>query len=489
MPRPPDALRRWPRQRRERRASATGGEAGLPRGRCGLVSGPFGLGRDELRQPGPGLRRVLVRDALQDGQRLLPAVAGGRRITGVQLRVTQADGRAGLVDAVADLVEGLHRLGVALGGLLVIVHPAVRVAQAVPGVRLTGAMADLALELQRALAVGEGLLVLPEVGVQPADAVLDAGYGLVGADLPDHAQRLPRVHQGLGVPSLLLKQVTEALVHGRLVGPVPELAENVERLGQVRLGVGEVADVDQPAAQLVVRVPQADGVAQALGGPQRQALDADALMPPAAPVQERGQRPDQLPYRFVVAAGGNGVREQVEHDRALGVEPGQGLGPAGEFFRHRARLGRRQVDRLTNPVDLQRPGVRGMQVVGQAAAYGGGPLRLGVHRFRLLEGVGAEQIVEREPAWLVLGHHVGPGQLAQRGGRVRAGHPGQAGCRGDRDVRPRMQPEQPEHAGGRLAQLLIGPGQHRAYVGSRVTRIQGLEPVPGVAQLGGQRGE
>ena len=94
-----------------------------------------------------------------------------------------------------------------------------------------------------------------------------------------------------------------------------------------------------------------------------------------------------------------------------------------------------------------------------------------------------------EPGGQVLGDHVGPAQLAQRGARVGAGHGGQAGGRRQRDVRARVHAEQPEHPRRGLGQLVIGPGQHGPHVGDRVAGLERVQPAPGVAQFGGQSGQ
>ena len=89
----------------------------------------------------------------------------------------------------------------------------------------------------------------------------------------------------------------------------------------------------------------------------------------------------------------------------------------------------------------------------------------------------------------VFGHHVGPGQLAQRGARVGAGHPGQAGRRRQRDVGAGMHAEQAEHPRRGLGELVVGPGEHGPHVGHRVVGLERVQPAPGVAQLGGQFGQ
>ena len=97
--------------------------------------------------------------------------------------------------------------------------------------------------------------------------------------------------------------------------------------------------------------------------------------------------------------------------------------------------------------------------------------------------------MEREPGRQVLGHHVGPGQLAQRGARGGPRHPGQAGRRRQRDVRARVHAEQAEHPRRGLGELVVGPGEHGPHVGHRVAGLQCVEPAPRVVQLGGELGQ
>jgi len=67
-----------------------------------------------------------------------------------------------------------------------------------------------------------------------------------------------------------------------------------------------------------------------------------------------------------------------------------------------------------------------VQIVVENPVHGGSPLLLRVVPFRLVGRVGAEQVMEGEPGRQVLGDHMGAGQLAERGARLRPGHPGQA---------------------------------------------------------------
>ncbi len=98
------------------------------------------------------------------------------------------------MEPVTDLVVDLGRLGVALGGLAMVLHLVVYVPEAVQGVGFAGAVADLAMQFQCALAARQRLAVLAEVRVDPADTVLDDGQGGDRAHLLDDPERFPRVH-------------------------------------------------------------------------------------------------------------------------------------------------------------------------------------------------------------------------------------------------------------------------------------------------------
>jgi hypothetical protein len=97
--------------------------------------------------------------------------------------------------------------------------------------------------------------------------------------------------------------------------------------------------------------------------------------------------------------------------------------------------------------------------------------------------------VEGVPAGHVLGQQVRPGQLGQGTARLRAAGAAQACRRGHRDVRARMQAQQPEHPRRRLAQLPVGPGEHLAHAAGGVRGLQHVQaPVP-AAQFRGQCGQ
>jgi hypothetical protein len=173
----------------------------------------------------------------------------------------------------------------------------------------------------------------------------------------------------------------------------------------------------------------------------------------------------------------------------LGGEPGHRLFVAVDVFRHRPGLGRVQVERAASTVNQHGGGVGGVQVMVEHAGSGGPAVGRSVGGAGLLGGVGAQQVVEDEPAGGGLGEQVAAGQLAQQaagGGQVKTGQAGR-GRRGD--LRPGMQAKQPEQPGGRGVQALVGPRKHGAHVGGVLAGGQRVQPAAGVAQLGGQRGQ
>jgi hypothetical protein len=141
--------------------------------------------------------------------------------------------------------------------------------------------------------------------------------------------------------------------------------------------------------------------------------------------------------------------------------------------------------RVQQPVDR----VGGVEVVVQCPVHGGVPLGVGVDEVRLFGRVGAEEVVEGVPAGGVLDDEVGPGQLGEQRPHRADRETGQAGRRVRGDVGAGVQPEQPEQSRRLLAQLEVGPGEHRPRVGGRVGAGELLQSTSGLAQLAGQRGE
>ena len=218
---------------------------------------------------------------------------------------------------------------------------------------------------------------------------------------------------------------------------------------------------------------------------QRDLLGGRVLPPPAAAGKERAERPRDLP-RVRIEAAGLGVAGQREQHRGLGVEPGHRLLLVRHLGGQHARRRAGELQRRSSRAEPAGGRHRRMQVMVEHPRRRGPPLGLRVVPLGRLGRVDAEQVVEREPGRQVLGDHVGPGQLAQRGAGLGPGHPGQAGRRGQRDVRARMHAQQAEHPRRGLGELVVGPGQHGPDVGHRVPGLERVQPAPGVPQLGGE---
>ena len=241
-------------------------------------------------------------------------------------------------------------------------------------------------------------------------------------------------------------------------------------------------------AEQVVRVCQGDGIVEPPGRRQRGPGGRHVGPPAAAPVEERAGRPGDLPGVSVKAVG-LGVADQRPQHRDLGVEPGHGLVLIRHVGGQHAVLRRGEPQRRTERAEPLRGRHGRVQVVVEHPVDRGAAVRLRVLPLGLIDGVEAKQVVEREPAGQVLGDHMRPGQLTERGACLRPRYSAQAGRRRQRDIRARVQAEQPEHARAGLAQLVVGPGEHGAHIGDRIVRLQRVQPAPDVAQFGGQLGQ
>jgi hypothetical protein len=129
----------------------------------------------------------------------------------------------------------------------------------------------------------------------------------------------------------------------------------------------------------------------------------------------------------------------------------------------------------------------GVQVVVEQPQFRVARTAGAVDRRGELGGVGAQQVVHREPAGCVLLGEVRAAEFAQRRVRVRRRHQREAGGRGDAGVGSRVHAEQPEHPPPGRGQVVVRPGEHRARRGARVPGVQLVEPAD--AQLFGLRGQ
>ena len=409
--------------------------------------------------------------------RVTPGRPGGLPVALGQQGVAEPAQRVPLAERRTDLAIGLDGLGVVRLGLGDVPQVQVDVADAVQGVGGAAAVPGVAVQAQRPLAVGQRPVVLAQVGVQPADPVLQGGLLPPVPDGLEHPQCVQRDGQRLGVAFLFLQHACQAVEHHGLVGPVAELAELIERSPEVRVGVGVRAGLRLDASEQVVRVGQGERVVQPGSRGQRDLLGRGVVLLTAAPVEERAERPGDLPGVGVEVAG-VGEGDQREQHRDLGVEPGHRLVFVGHVGGQHARLRPGQLQRRPERAEPVRGCHRGVQVVVQHPVRRGLALGLRVVLFGLVGRVRTEQVVEREPGRQVLGHHVGPGQLAQRGARGGPRHPGQAGRRRQRDVRARVHAEQAEQPRRGLGELVVGPGEHGPHVGHRVAGLERRRACP-----------
>jgi hypothetical protein len=287
----------------------------------------------------------------------------------------------------------------------------VDVADAVQGVGGAAAVPGVTVQAQRPLAVGQRPVVLAQVGVQPADPVLQGGLGPPVPDGLEHPQRVQRDGQRLGVAFLFLQHAGQAVEHHGLVGPVAELTELIERPPEVRVSRLVGAGLRLDVAEQVVRVGQGERVVQPGGRGQRDPLGRGVVLPPAAPVEERAERPGDLPGVGVEVAG-VGEGDQREQHRHLGVEPGHRLVLVRHVGGQHARLRPGQLQRRPERAEPVGGRHRGVQVVVQHPAGRGTAADLAAEDVGLLGSVDAQQVVQAVAARIVLGQQVRGGQLA-----------------------------------------------------------------------------
>ena len=159
-----------------------------------------------------------------------------------------------------------------------------------------------------------------------------------------------------------------------------------------------------------------------------------------------------------VEAAVGGQADGGDEHSVLGFEPGQGRVVADEALLDRdPRPG--LCYRHTGTWRVEQPigCVRGMQVVVEHAVQRPGAVGLAIACAGLLDRVGAQQVMAGEPARRMLGEQVRQGQLPQQHAGLCDGQSGCAGRGRGGDIRPGTHAQQPEHPGGRLAQVPDGP--------------------------------
>jgi hypothetical protein len=252
----------------------------------------------------------------------------------------------------------------------------------------------------------------------------------------------------------------------RLSDQIAGLAVPVEGVSQLGVSVVEAAQPGVGGGEETVGASLCGRVGQPGGSSQGGSPNGGPFVPLAPAVEDVGEDPGQLPG-MDVEPGGRGVVDSGRQHRTLSGEPGQGLLVVGEMFRGHPGLGCSEVDRL--PARVQQPGtgVRGVQVVVKQPVDGDATLLVEVDAAGKVCGIGAQQVVEAVAAGGGLDDQVRLGQLGQQRPYLYQREAGEAGRRSSRDAGAGVQAEQPEQPRRRRGQRVIGPGEHRPYVGGR----------------------
>src|ERR1700677_1312889 len=124
----------------------------------------------------------------------------------------------------------------------------------------------------------------------------------------------------LAVLTLVLQRAAEVDVRVTLPDRVAELRAEFESSGQVSYRFVGRAELDTGAADVAVRVPLRGMVAQSPSRGQRDPLGIDPVLPVAAPVQEIGHGPGDLPG-VRIKPGRGGECADSEQYQVLSCEP------------------------------------------------------------------------------------------------------------------------------------------------------------------------
>jgi hypothetical protein len=206
-------------------------------------------------------------------------------------------------------------------------------------------------------------------------------------------------------------------------------------------------------------------------------------------VQELAHRPGQYPGAGIVADLG-GQADTAEEDLVLCFEPGQCLLVVIEAFGSDAGAGcGKRRHRHAIGVHQQGGGMAGVQVVIEHALDDCPSLGCRLVFGGLLGGVSAQQIVQAVAAGNMFGGQVGHGQRIERGTRAVLTDAQQRRRRGGGDVGTGMDAQQPEQPGWPLAEVLVGPREHRPHIGDRITGLQRPQLGRRAGQLGGHRSQ
>ena len=178
---------------------------------------------------------------VEDGEGLLPGVAGGGWIPGGEMSVGQVAERPGFAEPVADLAEHDQRMAVAGGGFGPVAELVLGEAEAVPGRRLTAAIPDCAPQFECPPARRSGLLIVAELRVAVAAVIQGPGLAGLVAERAEQAERLLGVAECGDESALALVGPAQGLVRAGLAGLVAKLAVQLQASRQVDPGLVAVS--------------------------------------------------------------------------------------------------------------------------------------------------------------------------------------------------------------------------------------------------------
>ena len=181
------------------------------------------------------------------------------------------------------------------------------------------------------------------------------------------------------------------------------------------------------------------------------------------------------------------IGHQRLDDMALGAAKRQRLIVGGEILRQRPWHKLRQLDLQACRVHKQLPGVHRPQIVVKQPPHRLFKVSWALLRSCLLGCVGSQQVVKGKPAGLVFHRKIGPGQFVQCLASVIHWDHSQTRGGWQADIRARVDTEQPEHAGGVLAQVMVRLGEHGAGGGRRVAGVEQVKTA--AAELAGDGGQ
>ena len=322
------------RRRRERSATTRSrNSSGLA-----VAASILGEGLVKLVKFRPDVVGVGVFEVGEDGQGLLPRMAGGGGVAGGVVGVAEAAEDFGFVVAVAEVSEHLDGVLVGSDGLDMLAEVLACVADAVPGGRLLAKVAEFVVQGKGLLAFGEGLAVLAKLCVEPADGV--EGGGLAGAVIgrSEQFEGLSSVIKRFRVAPLFVEHNGEAEVRVGLAVTVAQLVEQLESASQMRVSLVVAVQSAVRAAEAAMAIGCASSVAGTLCGVDRGFVDQRRLVPVSLEVEELTKDPGELPGMRAEAGGGR-LSDGGDQDAVFGGEPCHRFRPVGECLWRNCGLG------------------------------------------------------------------------------------------------------------------------------------------------------